>query len=101
MHTTLSVICSCITTCFCVVPQIAFSVYLDQDVSASTVVDFNNIPVNIGAVFDPVTNMFVVPRHGLYWQHIHTRTDVNTMCDYSLVSTGGLPRIGVIRDYRM
>jgi hypothetical protein len=91
------------STFFCVVPQTqtAFSVYIDQAASASTVVDFNNIPVNIGSVFDAVTNIFVVPRYGLYWQHIHTRTDKNTICDYSLVATGGIPRIGVIRDFPM
>jgi hypothetical protein len=85
----------------CAVPQVAFGVSIDQSVSASTVVNFDKFPVNIGGVFDQVTNIFVVPSYGLYWQHIHTRTDDSTMCDFSLVSTGGIPRIGVVRDYPM
>jgi hypothetical protein len=42
-----------------------------------------------------------VPRRGLYWQHIHTRTDAIQCVTSPWLATGGLPRIGVIRDYPM
>ncbi len=95
----------------CTVPKVAFSVFIDQTQSASSVVDFNNVAVNVAAntfktatinfdgPFDTVTNNFVVPWSGLYWQHMQAFSDVLTMCDYSLIGTADFPRIGVINDF--